>query len=188
MDTEQNFKPTEKEITENVIGVGALVVTPDFQFLTVEELRTKRSTRKIAGMRTAPMETVFAGESDDKALTRLFQEEVVFNGTSLPLDKKVLLCKIQLTRGIWLHGYLLQIEQPSSVVIGTEGNEVANPVWTNIDEVIYSDPNEWLFRPGVRELILSYLNYLANPQHFSTQHFFQTRGEVPSIVFDFLEV
>lgn len=188
MDTEQNFKPTEKEITENVIGVGALVVTPDFQFLTVEELRTKRSTRKIAGMRTAPMETVFAGESDDKALTRLFQEEVVLQGMVLELDKKILLCKIQLTEGVWLHGYLLQVDQPVPVVTGTENGEVANPEWTKIDDVLHSNPDIWAFRPGVKELTISYLNYLTDPQHFSAQRFFQTQEKISDAVFNLLGV
>src|SRR3989344_4633533 len=164
MSPERIFKPAKEEITENVIGVCALLVTSDFRFLTVQELKTKRSTGKIAGMRTAPMETVVDGESDDDAINRLFQEEVVLYGIQLTLDKKVLLCKIQLTKGVWLHGYLLQIEKPVLAAIGTEKHEVAGPFWTSIEEVLQSNPDDRQFRPGVRELVLSYLTFLESPE------------------------
>ncbi|OGY10151.1 MAG: hypothetical protein A3A58_02500 [Candidatus Blackburnbacteria bacterium RIFCSPLOWO2_01_FULL_41_27] len=183
---ERIFKPTEEEITENVIGVGVLLVTPDFRFLTVQELKTKRSTGKIVGMRTAPMETVIDGESDDDAIKRLFQEEVVLNEAELPLDKKVLLCKIQLTKGVWLHGYLLQIEQPVLAAIGTEKHEVSDPFWTSIEEVLQSNPDDRQFRPGVRELVLSYLTFLESPENFSPHLFFRTQGKVQDEVFDSL--
>lgn len=179
---------SEVKITENVIGVGALLVTQDFRFLTVQELKTKRSTGKIAGMRTAPMETVIEGESDDEALKRLFQEEVILQEIEPPLDKKVLLCKIQLTNGVWLHGYLLQIEQLALAVTGTENQEVSHPLWTSISEVLHSDPDDRQFRPGVRELVLSYLNFLASPEKFSAHFFFRPQDKVPEEVFDSLGV
>ncbi len=186
MGVEARIKQNEEVITENVIGVGVLLVTSDSRFLTVQELKNKRSTGKIAGMRTAPMETVMDGESDADALKRLFQEEVVLNEAELPLDKKVLLCKIQLTNGVWLHGYLLQVEQPVFAAIGTENHEVSDPLWTSIEEVLHSNSDKRQFRPGVKELVLSYLNFLESPENFSPHFFFQTQGQMPDEVFDSL--
>ncbi|TSC89431.1 MAG: Uncharacterized protein G01um10145_588 [Microgenomates group bacterium Gr01-1014_5] len=183
MGVEARIKQNEEVITESVVGVGALLVTPDLKFLTVQELENKRSTGKIAGMRTAPMETVVDGESDDDALKRLFQEEVVLDEAELPLDKKVLLCKIQLTKGVWLHGYLLQIERPVLAVIGTENHEVSDPLWTSIEEVLHSNPDNRQFRPGVRELVFSYLNFLKSPENFSPHIYPQTQGQVPDEAF-----
>lgn len=175
------------EIKESVVGVGVFIVTPDNRLLTLEELTTKRVTGKIAGMRSLPMETVEAGETHEQAIERLFQEEVVVDWISAS-QTRILLCKAQLTPGVWLYSYLICVPETLTVGIGTDGGKVANPSWINTEDILSSQPSERRFRPGVRETIKSYLDWLAKKGNsFHPKVYFNCEDEVPQEVFDRLE-
>lgn len=174
------------EIKERVVGVGAFIITPDNFFLTIRELTTKRLTGKIAGMRSLPMETVEDRETDEQALTRLFEEEVEVSGLN-GLEGKALLCRIQLTNEVWLHTYLIRVPDILHTEVGTDANKISEPAWININEILKSKPSERRFRPGVRESIKSYASYLQDPAGFQPDIYFRCEDEVPQEVFDHVE-
>lgn len=140
------------EIIEEVVGVGALIVTPNDLFYSIRETRTNRKTGKVKDMISAPMETVEPGESLEEAMGRLFTEEVGLpaNVSLLPRGK---ICRIQLTPRVWLHAYLFTTEQTFEIRPGTAA-DVADPAWRSISQVL--DEMRERPRPGLREFIKSY--------------------------------
>lgn len=175
----------QPEIVEHVVGVSPFIVTPDGFFATVKELKNKRLTGKIVGMRSSPMETVKPGETDQLALERTFREEIVI--PELSGNEPVFLCRVQFGPGVWLHTYLFWSQRDFRIELGSEANEVANPSWTHIKEVLGSKPNERKFRPGVREIVKSYLAYLKEGENFQPCLYFSCEDAVPEEVFDELE-
>ena len=142
-------------------GVGALIVRNN-SFLTVEEQRYNRRTQKIPGMRSIIYETVDPGESVEQALRRSLGEEVNLNDfiSSFSLTD-VKLCEVQITPGIWLSAYLIQIDVPDDFVIkgSSEAEDVANPAWDLIYDLLNEPIGSLRFRPGNREILQSYMRY-----------------------------
>lgn len=172
------------EITEVLAGVGALIITPDGYFLSIEEGRTSRKTGKIKGMRSLPMETIEIGETHGQALERLLKEEVSAKKlTNYASSAK--LCRVQLTPGVWLHAYLIPANHRFRVEAGTH-KDALNPKWVHIDEVINCDPKNRQFRPGTREVVKSYLEFQQD-NSFHAGLYFRCEGEIPQEVFDELE-
>lgn len=179
------------ELEEKVAGVGALVVCPDWLdrgFLTVKELRTKRSTNKLAGMRSIPMETVEEGETHNQALQRMLCEEItpsIYLGSNLD---NILLCRSQLSPGIFLYSYLLEVPWPISFRLGTDTLDVTDPMWIPRTSVLYPDPvNSFAFRPGVYETLTSFSRRLDNPQKFEAATFVNLKNLVPTEAFDLMD-
>lgn len=172
------------EVAEVLAGVGALIVTPDGYFLSIEEGRTSRKTGKIKGMRSLPMETMEVGETHEQALERLFKEEVSAKELSDRIDPPKL-CRVQLTPKVWLHAYLIPVNYRFQVEAGTH-KDALNPRWVHIDEVLNSDPENRQFRPGTREVVRSYLEFQQNT-NFRPRLFFRCEDEIPQEVFDKLE-
>lgn len=150
------------EIYEELSGVGAFIVTPDGLFWTVVEKNTRRKTNKMAGMVSTPMETIEQGESHAQAFTRLFSEEVVTDIISDP-KPDIKLCQVQLSRGVWLHVYLVNVDNPFTPT--TNWSDVSNSDWQNINHV-HLPSNNVRFRPGVKEIIESYKDYLIEGHEF----------------------
>ncbi len=176
----------EREIVENLTGVGLLIVTPDGYFLTIEETRTKRKTGKIAGMRSLLMETLEAGETQGQAIKRLLIDDEEVSAEQfrvLAPEKKI--CRVQLTPGVWLHAYLIQVPDRFPVRSGT-APDAKNPGWNHINEVLESSPIEHKFRQGTREVIISYLGHKENGNQ-EPQVYFHCEDEVPQEVFDAVE-
>lgn len=173
------------EVIEYKKGVGALIVTPEGYFLSIEEGSTKRETAKIKGMRSLPMETVEPGETREQALIRALTDEEVKVGISLNLEARRLLCRIQLTPGVWLYAYLIEAPEQFPVQKGN-APDALNPGWNHINQVLNSIPTDRNFRPGVREVIKSYLEYLRG-NTYQPQIFFFCEDEIPQEVFDRVE-
>lgn len=176
----------EREVVEDLKGVGLFIVTPDGYFLTIEEARTKRKTNKIAGMRSLLMETIEAGETQEQAIARLLiNDEEVSAKQFRTLTPERKLCRVQLTPGVWLHAYLIQVSGQFPVRPGT-APDARNPGWTHINDVLASSPSEQKFRPGTREVIKSYLAHKENGNQES-QVYFRCEDDIPQEVFDMLE-
>lgn len=182
----EKFSGQPEIMVEHVVGVSPFIITPDGFFVTVEELRTKRLTGKTAGMRSAPMETVQPGETDQEALERLSGEEVTVPELS-GVKPGPLLCRVQFRPGVWLHAYLFWGHKNFSIKLGSETDEVARPDWTRIEDVLTSKPSERRFRPGIREMVKSYIAYLEEGENFKPRVFFSCEDTVPEEVFDELE-
>lgn len=174
------------EIIEITSGVGAFIVTPDGYFLTIEEGETKRQTGKIKGMRSLPMETVEPGETFQEALVRAINDEEVQAPELNNFVTEQKLCQIQNTPGVWLHVYLIRVPTPFAL---QEGNapDALHPKWMHIHEVLSSKTEERAFRPGTREVIVSYIDLITNGSTHSPQIYFRCQDEVPQKIFDALE-
>lgn len=176
----ENCLNIEKSRQEDIVGVGVLVVTGDYQFLTVRELNTKRTTGKLAGMLSIPMETRQGQESDIQTLCRLFDEEVRLDSVADPTKlRKIHLCNIQLRNEVCLHVWCIPFTDKPSVRQGTDTQDVSDPTFTSLDEVLKSEPKDLTFRPGVRETAISLLNLLNRREGFITENYFDTRDKVP---------
>jgi len=88
-----------------------------------------------------------------------------------------------------LHAYLFEVDCGSTIALGSYKHEVSAVGWTKIDDIISTPKGSLRFRPGVFEVISSYLNYLADPQNFHFQVFSYNdlRNSVPVKVFDYIE-
>lgn len=175
----------ETRVVEEVVGVGVLILTADGQYLSIREEKTKRKTNKVAGMISAPMETVETGEGEGQALERLFREEVVAAETN-ELIFIGRLCDVQLAPGVWLHAYLLLSTKPFKATTGENGQDVAQPTWRPINQVM--EENTGIrFRPGVKELVKSYLTFASDPENFTPQIYFECEDKISPEEFDRLE-
>lgn len=177
-------KDRSPEIAETLAGVGLLIITPNGYFLSIKEARTSRRTAKIKGMCSLPMETIESGETHDQALERLLKEEVSVKELSGRTDLTKL-CRVQLTPGVWLHAYLIPVNLRFQAEAGTH-EDALNPKWAHINEVLNSNPNDRLFRPGTREVIESYLESQRN-NNFQPGLYFRCEDEISQEVFDELE-
>lgn len=175
------------EIRETIAGVCALIVTPDGMFAAVQETKHSRVTNKVPGMISAPMETVKPGESYQQALERLLEEEVKVIGLGKP-EAQTELCRVQLSPDVWVHAYLITVGERLPLRSGDDG-ETINPQWMSIDEIIKADPNERRFRPGMREIVESYLTltHLQNGSTYEPSVYFVPQGSVPEEVFHQIE-
>ncbi|EKD90799.1 MAG: hypothetical protein ACD_30C00090G0020 [uncultured bacterium] len=179
------------ESEERIAGVGALIVCPEWMdrgFLSIEELRAKRSTNKLAGMRSIPMETVEGEETHNQALQRMFREETIPSmnlGSSLD---RTLLCSAQLSPGVVLYSYLIEVPWIIKFSSGADTQDVIEPRWIPRTSVLYPDPvNLFAFRPGVYETLVSYNRRLDNPQNFIPETFVNLKNLVSTEVFDLMD-
>lgn len=168
-------------------GVGALIIKDKNQFLTIEELQSSRDHQRLSGMRSMSFETIEPGETHQQALVRALAIEEFQLGrlTGSKLLTNTKLCQVQINTGIWLHAYLISIVIPEgfSITIGKSVDEVANPDWALINDVLTEETGSRRFRPGNREVLQSYLKYrqdlLSSPDIY-----FTTQDKIPDEVFD----
>lgn len=189
------------EITERIAGVGAFIVRRGSprHFMAIIEARGKRVTNKLAGMVSAPFETVEPGETHRQALERALhqqgnagQEELVIVGGGIlipdSLDESKL-CLVQLSPDVWLHAYLLEATPDLAVRRGIGDDMAGQPEWVGIDEVLRTEDgsNRFRFRPGMIEIVKSYLTYTRDRSGFERMVYHKPVNLVPSSVFDMIE-
>ncbi len=180
--------PQNPEILETIAGVCALIVTQGGLFVAVQETRHSRITNKVPGMVSAPMETVKPGETHQQALKRLLEEEVKVIGLENP-QARVKLCQVQLSPGVWIHAYFLEVREQLPLESGNDGDTI-NPQWMNMNKIMETDPNKGRFRPGMREIAQSYLTRLQCLQNggvYESGVYFVPQGSVPEEVFSQIE-
>lgn len=178
------------EMIEQKSGVGAFIVDPHRPdlFLAITELTSNESSNKLPNMYSPPFETIEKGETHKDALGRIFTEElkIIKGKISLPEDLgKKRLCSIQLSLGVWLHAYLIEI--PKGVVFGRGEmkDEVGPPFWVTMRSVLRTDnyPYDLTFRPGTLEIVKSYCGYLCQ-DNFQSLVYPRTFHSIPLVMFD----
>lgn len=178
------------ENCERVVGVGLFVVSPSLHprsYLTVEEFTTKKSTFKIAGMRSFPMETIEPGETQAQALIRLLREELVISPEVSIIDlATIMLMQVEISTGIWVNDYLLDAPTESIFSIGSTRHEVGNISWTTFDQLNESFTTKYRYRPSNHEIIRAYQKYLSNPESFIPEKYrlYELFGYLPDEEFD----
>lgn len=179
---------------ERITGVGALIVVPedpDRGFLTLKELISKRSTHKVAGMRTLPMETLELGETHANAWDRLTKEEIQLGNVTY--DSTVvgdnILCLCELRPGAVLHVSILEVPADAAIIIGSESQEVSDLRWTRFDDVLNAPRGDLGLRPGTREVVQSYLAYKMKPGDYSPRvyRYHNLQDKIPHRIFDLIE-
>ena len=182
------------ELKGEITGLGILVVVPQDPnrgFLSLQELTNKRSTHKVAGSRTLPMETTEAGETSLQTLNRLTTEEIQLKGFTYD-PQKVLnhrLCTCELRPGVLVPTYLLPVPPDVDVKIGSESQEVADIRWMTFKEVVKAPRNDLGLRPGTREAVQAYLDYLRNPTGFRPKvyRYADIADHIPDAIFREIE-
>lgn len=183
---------------EIISGVGALIVTqdqPDRGFVSVVEQYSKRSSNKLVGMRTLPMETIKLGETHQQVLERLLYrpqggEELILDNVYNPDNlTEIKLGKYELTPGVVLHSYLLEVPFEIDLRIGTEVEEVGEIQWTKIEDVLNTPAENFRFRPAVYEVLKDYLRYLQDPHSYVVGEycFNELKNRVPTYIFDLID-
>lgn len=182
------------ELVERVTGVGALIVAPadpDRGFLTIEELRSKRSTNKIIGMRALPMETIEPGETHAEAWMRLTSEEIQLQNIKYNPRKVAenILCLCELRPGVVLYASVLEVSPYTDVIIGSESLEVADLRWTRFKDVLNAPAGDLGIRPGTREVVQAYLAYKINPVSYMPQvyRYGDLQDHIPDKLFEMIE-
>lgn len=180
------------ELVERVPGVGALIVVPedpDRGFLTLRELRSKRSTHKVVGMLTLPMETVEPRENYAQAFERLTREEIQIENFRYDPRAIVRLCLCELRPGVVLHASILAVSPDADIIIGSESQEVADLRWTSFEDILNAPKGDLGIRPGTREVVQSYLEYRVNPTIYQPRAYGydELHDRIPDEVFDLLE-
>lgn len=175
---------------EILTGVGALLVDPITNcFLAVTELCPKRSTNKIPGSISFPMETKLVGELEKDAFRRLAREEVQLVNLDLLNLPNGSLGRYELADGVVLKARYFEVPFGTKIIIGTEVEEVANARWMPLEEVSNLPSGPFPLRPGVREVTQRYMVHRVN----SLNHYFRLvrHGElvdkIPDRVFDLIE-
>ena len=174
----------------HITGVGALIVSPETQpkkFLTIRERYTSKITNKLSGMDLLPMETGEVGEQAEDTLGRLFTEEVRISPVIRRLES--CLCVCELAPGVFMHAYLYEALPNAEPQIGSRVGEVENIGWTPFVDVLNLPQTSLRFRPGVYETVLSYYDYLENPDRFYSRIFpyNSLRHKVPPQAFKLIE-
>ncbi|MBU3957418.1 NUDIX hydrolase [Patescibacteria group bacterium] len=177
-------------IERPLTGVGALIISPESSyesFATITEGHTKRSTNKLRGMQSLPMETAEWGETYEQTLERLFEEEIRFLPLSLLLKTK--LCTCELAPGVLVHLYLYEIPSHNSIFLGSHNQEVSNLEWVSFVDILNEPTGSLRFRPGAYECVVSCLDYLKDPENFQPPviSFHQLRHQIPHVVFNLIE-
>lgn len=168
-------------------GVAAFIVLPiHHKVVTIEELHTKRSTNKIAGMRSIPMETIEPGETHEEALIRLLKEEVraepLCNMHNLIRTK---LTAFQMIPDVWVHTYYLEASYHTQISLGSEAKEVANLKWENIRDLVTHDIGSRQYRGGNRESAWSFYRWWRS---YSIPDIYpEITDRIPNRVFDDIE-
>lgn len=174
------------ETQTELVGVGAFIVNRDIShqgFIALQELITKRSTNRLAGMFSYPMETIEPGEDHDQALKRLFKEEIhIQPPLILP---KIKLGQFSLLHGVSLHTYLFEIGSDVTIAVGSTPQEVKNPRWVTFQEVLTAPLGR--FRAGVYETVIEYLTYLQDPDNFHINTYVKLRDRISEEIFNLME-
>lgn len=180
--------------TEKIAGVAAVFHipgAPERGCVTLQELRTKRSTNKVAGQRTIPMESSLPGESELETLARLTREEVHF--TNFPLYEALLastrIAVSELNVGIFVPIYSVPVPSHVQIVLGSESEEVADLDWTTFEEIISEPIDSHLLRPGSFEGVNTHLIFQRNPDSFVLMkyRFQDLKHKIPTKLFDKIE-
>ena len=181
-------------LSEKIAGVAAVFHVPSMPekgFVTLQELRTKRSTNKIAMQRTIPMETSLPGEKEIDTLARLAVEEVQFTnfrlGTALKAAKRIAISELNIR--VFVPVYSIPIPSDVEIILGSEAKEVADLDWTSFDEIVSEPSNSLFFRPGNYEAIKAHLtNQIAAGNFIPMRYgFYDLRHKIPSSLFDLVE-
>lgn len=183
-----------REFDGKVAGITAIFYIPDQaeRFCpTIQELRTKRSTNKVALQRTVPMESSQSGESEEETLLRLMTEEIRLLNTS-PLDAARAAKRIsvsELNRGVFVPVYSVPVPPETEFILGTHKKEVANLRWTSMGEIYDEPAGSLYFRPGNFEAIASHFAYLSDPQNYQPRqiNFSELKHKIPKKLFDLVE-
>lgn len=175
-----------------VAGVGALIVVPEDPgrgFLTLRELTSKRSTHKVAGMLTLPMETVKPGEEYAQTFERLTREEIQIKNFRYDPRAVTRLCLCELRSGVILHASVLEVSPDVDVIIGSESQEVADLGWTRFEDVLNAPVGDLGIRPGTRKVIQAHLSYKINPAGYTPQvyRYGDLQDYIPDKLFDMIE-
>ena len=179
---------------EAVAGLGVLVVVPEDHkrgFISLTELRSSRSTHKLAGSRTVPMESLEVGETQAQTLERLTKEEIQLRhftyDPSRVLSSRLVTCELR--PGVRVPTYLLQVPPKTNIIVGSEAHEVADLRWTPFEEVLEAPKCDLSLRPGTREAILSYLDFSRNNGGFkpAIYKYSDLKDPIPDEVFDMVE-
>ncbi|OGE43232.1 hypothetical protein A3B45_00725 [Candidatus Daviesbacteria bacterium RIFCSPLOWO2_01_FULL_39_12] len=187
-----------QEAAEIKAGVCPLIInsTNPNLYLGVQERTWKRETNKLAGMWSPAFETVEPGESHLATLKRCIGagcgEEISIVGGEITIPDNLdnsLLCKVQLSSGIWLYVYPLVASNDLEVVTGLYTHEVQTPAWISDSLVVASKyrPGNFTFRPGVLEISESLREQKANRWTYRPRIYENPVNSVPTEVFDLLE-
>jgi len=128
------------------------------QFLTIEELTSSCVTNKVAGQRSAPMESTDPGEIFEQTRARILIEEVRLLPSDSITFPEMPLGWYQASSGVWVRIDLGLVPNDCDISLGTATDEVSNPMWTPVDEVF---KNSSKFRPGNYEALLSSKKFLV---------------------------
>lgn len=179
---------------EKIVGVAAVIYIPQMPekgCVTLEELRTKRSTNKSAHQRTIPMESSLPGESEVQTLIRLAKEEVHINNFSIDETirrrRRIAVCELNV--GIFVPIYGLPLPASADVIIGSESKEVTNLEWTLFDKIIQEPKDSLHFRPGNFEAVSSHLSSLQDPEYYTPRRYSHSdlKHRIPTRLFDLVE-
>lgn len=182
------------ELVKRVAGVGALIIVPedpDRGFLTLRELRSKRSSNRLIGARTLPMETIEPGETHTEAWMRLTSEEVQLQNIKYDPRKVAenVLCLCELKPGVILYASVLEVPPNVGVIIGSESQEVADLGWTRFENVLNAPAGDLGIRPGTREVAQAYLAYKIDPDSYMPRvyRYGDLQDHIPDELFDMIE-
>ncbi len=188
------MRANPEELEGRIAGLGLVIVTQnslDRGFISLTELRSKRSTHKVAGSITIPMESRESGETPAENLARLTTEEIQLRNFSYNPEQVLSqkLCTCELRPGVIVPMYLLEVSSATDVIPGSESQEVAGLRWTQFTEAVASPQNDLRLRPGTREAVWSYLTYWRNPADFKplVYSYEQLTDHIPSEIFDQIE-
>lgn len=129
-----------------------------------------RKTLKTRGMISAPFETVKTGETYEQTVVRTFREEIVTGFPTPQLGPR--LCSMCFSEGIWLHAYLVEVEERFDVTTGHGGEDIEPYGWIHIN--FAENAPRGLFRPGNREIVKSYRVYQREGENFKPRIYFAT--------------
>ncbi len=174
------------EGTAEIFGVAAFIVKPPHDVLTIEEFITKRSTNKIAGQRSVPMETVEEGEDIEHALKRLLDEEIRVKPLVTERLTQHEICRFRPLGHILVRTFYLEANNLSVVLTGSEVTEVGNPEWEPITTLIGHPLGSRRYRGGNRESGWSGLNFHMGKNQMP-DIYESVIDEIPSEAFDMLE-
>lgn len=179
----------EAGLIEKLGGVGALIINAERDsFLTIKELRTKRSTHKLANQRSSPWETIKPGETRRETFGRLQTEEIQILDFDLWDAHWDMLGMIEIAEGVVLHAAFFELPRDVEIRLGTEVTEVNDPRWIPLKEAMEEPPQSFRFRPGVYETVHLYDTY-RKPNPFIPEicRFSDLRHKIPAKVFDLIE-
>lgn len=129
-------------------GVAAVIMNPCGEIAVIRENESKRSTHKLAGMESIPMETQEPGETKMDTLKRMLFDEELGGLHSLP-DSFRRICQFRPRPHVKVDTYALYTD--SLVIPPGSGKDVGQLRWVNPEEVLKS-PRFMLSRDDIDKL------------------------------------